>query len=66
MFVLDRIEGKWAVISSDAGTFNLPISLLPEGSREGDILNIRVEVDHEKTAAKKAELQKLMEELAEE
>lgn len=66
MYVIDRIEGKWAVISCEVGTFNLPVALLPTESREGDILLITVKVDKEATTARKAKLQKLLEELAEE
>ncbi len=45
---IDRIEGTTAVlISHDDETvrINLPVSLLPHGCREGDLLTITIERD---------------------
>ena len=46
--VIDRFEGELAVLLlGDKGEFrlNFPLSLLPAGCREGDILNISIERD---------------------
>jgi len=51
---IDRIESPLAVmIAQDDETvrFFLPISLLPAGSREGDIVVIGIEQDREATKA---------------
>ena len=51
---IDRIEIPFAVmITQDDETvqFSLPISLLPSGSREGDIVVIGIEQDREATKA---------------
>jgi len=43
---LDRIEGTVAVLISredESVRVNVPVSLLPPGCREGDILTIRIE-----------------------
>lgn len=38
-YVIDRIEGRSAVIVDDDGrTFDVPKDLLPQGSREGSVL----------------------------
>jgi hypothetical protein len=53
---IDRIEGTIAVlIPQDEKTmqFNLPVSLLPPGCREGDILTIGIERDLAGTAEAK-------------
>jgi len=45
---IDRIEGTIAVLISqddEAVRINLPVSFLPQGCREGDILTIRIERD---------------------
>ena len=45
---IDRIEGTTAVLISlddEAARINLPVSLLPLGCREGDILTIMFERD---------------------
>jgi hypothetical protein len=46
--VIDRVEGELAVLLlGDKGEFklNFPLSLLPAGCKEGDILNISIERD---------------------
>lgn len=45
---IDRIEGKTAVLISlddETARINLPVSLLPPGCREGDILIVEIERD---------------------
>jgi DUF3006 family protein len=40
-YVIDRIEGKTAVIVPDDGrTFDVPLRALPKGCREGTVLRI--------------------------
>lgn len=44
--VIDRVEGELAVLLlGDKGEFklNLPLSQLPDGCREGDVLNVSFE-----------------------
>jgi hypothetical protein len=38
MIVVDRIEGERAVLEGGGERFELPASLLPPGTREGDVL----------------------------
>ncbi|KXG76318.1 DUF3006 domain-containing protein [Thermotalea metallivorans] len=57
MFVLDRIEGEWAVIEGDKGMFQLPKTLLPQDAREGDILEIHIIIDGEQGKARKERLE---------
>jgi hypothetical protein len=45
---IDRVEGTMAVLilqDDEAVRFNLPVSFLPPGCREGDILTIGIERD---------------------
>ena len=38
-FIVDRIEGDWAVVEMDIGeTVDVPIAYLPAGTREGERL----------------------------
>ena len=56
---IDRIEGTIAVLipqDDEAMRFNLPVSLLPSDSREGDILTIGIERDLEGTKEAKKRL----------
>jgi len=49
---IDRIEGDLAVLISredESVRINLPVSLLPPGCREGDIITIGIERDTEAT-----------------
>ena len=51
---IDRIEGTLAVLiaeEDESVRFSLPLSLLPAGCREGDIVVIGIERDRESTTA---------------
>ena len=64
--VIDRIEGDLAVVLvGEKGEFklNLPLSLLPEGCKEGDVLNISIERDSAATDQAKERVTDLMEKL---
>lgn len=64
--VIDRVEGELAVVLiGEKGEFklNIPLSLLPEGSRESDILNISIERDSVETQQVKKNVSGLMERL---
>jgi hypothetical protein len=53
MYVLDRVEGDWAVIEYGKTMLQLPKALLPENAKEGDILQIHISVDTEQTKTRK-------------
>ena len=64
--VIDRIEEELAVLLlGDKGEFrlNFPLSLLPEGVKEGDVLNISIERDLAATQQTKERVSGLMEKL---
>ena len=64
--VIDRFEGELAVLLlGDKGEFrlNFPLSLLPAGCKEGDILNISIERDLAATEQTKERVTDLMEKL---
>jgi hypothetical protein len=64
--VIDRVEGELAVLLlGDKGEskLNLPLSLLPEGCREGDVLNVSFERDPAATEQAKERVSGLMEKL---
>lgn len=47
-FIIDRLEGKFAVLRSDDGlTINWPKKQLPKGAREGSALIIRVALEED-------------------
>jgi len=63
---IDRIEGKMAVLlmgEDGKAKVNMPLSLLPEGSKEGDILSISIELDPEATEKAKERVAGMMEKL---
>lgn len=64
---IDRVEGKLAVllISSDGGSIelNVPLILLPEGSKEGDILDININKNEKETEEAKKRVTNLIEKL---
>jgi len=66
MLIIDRFEGSFAVVEYKEGhTFNLPRSLLPPGSKEGNVLTLTITIDDESTASRKRRIEALMEELFE-
>ncbi len=63
---VDRLEGGVAVLlvrDGESTKFNMPIALLPEGIREGDILDIAITVDEKVAEDSKARISSLMERL---
>ncbi len=56
---IDRFEGYFAVVElEDKKTENLPLSLVPKGAKEGDVLDIKINASH--TKKRKNEISKLM------
>jgi hypothetical protein len=63
---IDRMEGTVAILIScqdESVRVNVPVSLLPPGCREGDILTIRIERDLPATNAARAQVSGLIEKL---
>lgn len=47
--IIDRIEGGFAVVELENGShFNLPTGLLPEGAKEGSVIDISLDKAGEK------------------
>jgi hypothetical protein len=64
---IDRIEGTLAVLISqddESVRVNLPVSLLPPGCREGDIITIGIERDIQATTDTKERVSDRIEKLA--
>jgi hypothetical protein len=63
---LDRIENKIAVLlvrPEENTKISIPLSLLPEGSKEGDILNIDITRDMQETEQAKERVSSLLDKL---
>jgi hypothetical protein len=63
---LDRIEGSIAVLllrDEESVKINIPLFLLPQESKEGDILNICINKDVQETEAVKGRVLNLLEKL---
>lgn len=66
--VVDRLEGDLAVIvldDDDSVKFNLPVKYLPEGTRDGDHLQITFAVDRQSREAQKQKVADLLKSLTE-
>jgi hypothetical protein len=63
--VIDRIEGELAVLllGAEGTKLNIPLSLLPDGCKEGDVLNMSFERDVVGTEQTKERVSDLMEKL---
>ncbi|MBA1335075.1 MAG: hypothetical protein HPY66_0697 [Firmicutes bacterium] len=55
MLVIDRIEGDWAVIEHGGieRTFNIPKDLLPDGIKEGDVIELSITIRNDETGERK-------------
>lgn len=66
---IDRFEGELAVVEFDGGTRDFPRDALPEGAAVGDCVVLRSDgklaLDPKGTAARKREIEALMDELFE-
>ena len=63
---LDRIENTIAVLlvrPEETTKIHIPVSLLPEGSKEGDILNINITKDVQEAEQTKERVSSLLEKI---
>lgn len=40
-WIVDRIEGEYAVIETSAGTLNIELKFLPDDIKEGDTISVK-------------------------
>lgn len=64
MLTIDRFEGEFALLEADGVMLRLPRALVPADAREGDLLTIQI--DQERTTARRAMLKQKMQLLFEE
>jgi len=62
--ILDRIEGRKAVVLIGDDALDIAKSLLPDGSKEGDIISFRLELKDKKTKEEKEKAEKLIKKLS--
>ena len=63
---VDRMEGSIAVLllrDEEAIIINIPLFLLPLGSREGDILDVTISINIKETEDSRERVSNLLEEL---
>jgi len=57
--IIDRFEGDYVVVETpDKKIFNMPIQLTPEGSKEGSVISI--EIDIAETEARREKIERLI------
>lgn len=47
--IVDRFEGDFAVLSVESRSLDIPKKIIPEGTKEGDIIYIAITNDKEET-----------------
>jgi hypothetical protein len=65
-FVIDRLENEWAVIETleePIVHFNFPKNILPQDTKEGDVINIDITIDKENTKQRKNKIQNKLDSL---
>ncbi len=60
MLVIDRFEGAWAVIEDNRDTFVVPRRLLPKEAKEGDVVNITIEINSSATIERSNKMKQLL------
>lgn len=61
MFVIDRFEGNCAVIElDDRSTITLPKHLLPKDAKEGDVIDLSINVNRSKTTKRRKQADSLL------
>lgn len=61
-YIIDRIEDSIAVAElEDLSTVDIPLSALPKGVKEGDVIN--VSIDENETQSRKESISRLMDDL---
>ena len=63
--IIDRFEGEYAVVECEEKILNLHRCLLPPEAKEGDILDIHISINVEKTELAKNKMEKLFHKLFE-
>jgi hypothetical protein len=63
MLIIDRIEEGWAIIEYERITFNIPLSLLPQDAKEGDVINMLVTVNESTTKSRSENIKALAKDL---
>jgi Protein of unknown function (DUF3006) len=66
--VVERIEGNKAVLEPLSGgeSFIVPVDLLPEGAREGSVVNASFQLDPETETARRERIRELQKKMSEE
>ena len=61
---IDRFESQWAVLETpDGKSLNYPRNLLPKGVKEGDVLDLNIEIDQKATEKRMNNVKGLIEDL---
>jgi len=63
--IIDRFEEDWAVLEYEGIVFNVPRALLPDDAKEGDVINIILEINRQETHKRREIIRKLEDELFE-
>ena len=63
---VDRFEGDFAVLSVESRSLDIPKKIIPEGTKEGDIIYIAITNDKEETKSQEELARNLLNEVLKE
>jgi len=63
--IIDRFEGKYAVIEYQNTIFNFPRSLLPKGAKEGTVIRFNIGIDEKETETRRKNIKEQLDNLKE-
>jgi hypothetical protein len=62
--IIDRIEGKMAIMLVGEDALEMAKELLPAGAKEGDVISVKLELKDRKTKEEKEKMEKLIKKLS--
>jgi hypothetical protein len=62
-FTIDRFEAQWAVLETPEGKTNYPRNLLPKDAKEGDVFDLKIDIDQEATEERKQNIKGIVDDL---
>ena len=63
-FIIDRFEAQWAVLETPEGkTINYPRNLLPKDAKEGDVFDLKIDMNQEATEERRQNIKGIVDDL---
>ncbi|MEI7884963.1 MAG: DUF3006 domain-containing protein [Clostridia bacterium] len=58
MLIIDQIEAQWVIMEWENQLIKLPLAIFPPAIKEGDVLELHININQEATAERRKSLTK--------